>query len=52
VRDLTPPLVTGWDALAAFDLARAADLSWRTGRTVPVTPQRTESGVVYQISES
>jgi myo-inositol 2-dehydrogenase/D-chiro-inositol 1-dehydrogenase len=50
VRDGTPPLVTGWDALAAFDLARAADLSWRTGRTVPVEPQRTASGVVYQLS--
>jgi myo-inositol 2-dehydrogenase/D-chiro-inositol 1-dehydrogenase len=52
VRDGTPPLVTGWDALAAFDLARAADLSWRTGRTVPVMPQRTPSGVVYRVPDS
>lgn len=34
VRDGTPPLVTGRDALAAFDLALAADESWRTGRPV------------------
>jgi myo-inositol 2-dehydrogenase/D-chiro-inositol 1-dehydrogenase len=51
VRDGTPPLVTGWDALAAFDLARAADLSWRSGRTVPVEPQRTPSGVVYRVPD-
>jgi myo-inositol 2-dehydrogenase/D-chiro-inositol 1-dehydrogenase len=52
VRDGTPPLVTGWDALAAFDLARAADLSWRTGRTVAVEPQRTAPGVVvYRVPD-
>lgn len=34
VRDGTPPPVTGRDALAAFDLALAADESWRTGRPV------------------
>lgn len=28
------PRVTGQDALAAFDLARAADTAWREGRTV------------------
>jgi predicted dehydrogenase len=49
VLDGTPPLVTGWDALAAFDLARAAGLSWRTGRTVPVVPERTPDGVVYRV---
>jgi myo-inositol 2-dehydrogenase / D-chiro-inositol 1-dehydrogenase len=34
VRDGTPPLITGRDALAAFDLATAATESWRTGTTV------------------
>jgi predicted dehydrogenase len=34
VRDGTPPPVTGRDALAAFDLALAADESWRTGKPV------------------
>jgi inositol 2-dehydrogenase len=38
VRDGVPPLVTGHDALAAFDLARAAEQSWRTGRPVAVGP--------------
>jgi predicted dehydrogenase len=36
VRTGTPPRVTGRDALAAFDLAVAADESWRTGRPVAV----------------
>jgi predicted dehydrogenase len=49
VRDGTPPRVTGLDALAAFDLATAADLAWRTGRTVPVRPERTVDGVVYAL---
>jgi predicted dehydrogenase len=47
VRDGTPPRVTGIDALAAFDLARAAEESWRTGRPVSLTPRRTEAGVHY-----
>jgi myo-inositol 2-dehydrogenase / D-chiro-inositol 1-dehydrogenase len=47
VRDRTAPAVTGLDALAAFDLATAADLSWRTGRPVPVVPERRDGGVVY-----
>jgi inositol 2-dehydrogenase len=47
VRDDTEPRVTGLDALAAFDLATAADLSWRTGRTVRVVPERRDNGVVY-----
>jgi myo-inositol 2-dehydrogenase/D-chiro-inositol 1-dehydrogenase len=47
VRDDTEPAVTGLDALAAFDLATAADLSWRTGRAVPVVPERRDGGVVY-----
>lgn len=36
VRDRTTPRVSGADALAAFDLAEAADLSWRSGRSVAV----------------
>jgi myo-inositol 2-dehydrogenase/D-chiro-inositol 1-dehydrogenase len=44
----TPPAVGGEDALAAFDLARAADLSWREGRTVRLTPLRTADGVRYE----
>ncbi len=51
VRDGTPPQVTGWDALAAYDLARAADLSWRTGRTVRAEPRRTAVGVVYRVPD-
>jgi myo-inositol 2-dehydrogenase/D-chiro-inositol 1-dehydrogenase len=47
VRDDTDPAVTGLDALAAFDLATAADLSWRTGRAVPVVPERRDGGVIY-----
>jgi myo-inositol 2-dehydrogenase/D-chiro-inositol 1-dehydrogenase len=47
VRDDTAPEVTGLDALAAFDLATAADQSWRTGRTVRVVPERRDGGVVY-----
>jgi inositol 2-dehydrogenase len=47
VRDDTAPGATGLDALAAFDLATAADLSWRTGRAVPVVPERRDGGVVY-----
>jgi inositol 2-dehydrogenase len=47
VRDGTDPAVTGLDALAAFDLAGAADLSWRTGRAVPVVPERRDGGVIY-----
>ena len=38
VRDGVPPLVTGYDALAAFDLARAAERSWRTGQPVALEP--------------
>ncbi|MGH3377410.1 MAG: hypothetical protein ACRDP6_21990 [Actinoallomurus sp.] len=36
-----------WHTLAAFDLATAADLFWRTDRTVPVVPERRDVGVVY-----
>jgi inositol 2-dehydrogenase len=39
VRDGLPPRVTAYDALAAFDLAQAADRSWRSGRPVAVGPR-------------
>lgn len=51
VLDGTDPRVTGLDALAASDLARAADESWRSGRTVSVMPGRTDGGVVYGTQE-
>ena len=38
VLDGVPPAVTGTDALAAFDLARAAERSWRAGRPGARTP--------------
>jgi predicted dehydrogenase len=52
VRDGTPPGVTGRDALAAFDLAVAANWSWHSGRPVAVKPVPVEGGVVYKIEES
>lgn len=51
VRDGTAPRCTGQDALAAFDLAVAADRSWRSGRPVRVKPTSVEGGVVYEIKE-
>jgi inositol 2-dehydrogenase len=52
VRDGRAAQATGYDALAAFDLARAATQSWRSGRTVRVEPQRIDTGtgtrVVYR----
>jgi myo-inositol 2-dehydrogenase/D-chiro-inositol 1-dehydrogenase len=47
VLDGVPPRVTGADALAAFDLAGAADRAWRTGRTQVLTPVQTADGVDY-----
>jgi inositol 2-dehydrogenase len=41
------PAVGGVDALAAYDLAVAADLSWRTGRAVALDPRETPDGVDY-----
>jgi hypothetical protein len=38
VRGGTPPRCTGQDALAAFDLAVAADRSWRSGRPLTAKP--------------
>jgi inositol 2-dehydrogenase len=49
VRDGLPPKVTAYDALAAFDLAQAADRSWRSARAVTVEPQRTGTDVIYQV---
>jgi predicted dehydrogenase len=44
-----PPAVTAYDALAAFDLAHAAEKSWRSGRSVRVEHQRTGDGVTYTV---
>ena len=49
VRDDTPPRVTGLDGLAAFDLATAADLSWRRGQPVTLLPVRDADGVRYEV---
>jgi inositol 2-dehydrogenase len=49
VADGTPPRVTAYDALAAFDLAQAATLSWHLGRPVRLDPVRTAAGVIYQV---
>jgi inositol 2-dehydrogenase len=46
-----PPRVTAYDALAAFDLAQAADRSWRAGRPVPVEPRHTPAGVIYKVGD-
>ncbi len=51
VREDTAPAVTGLDALAAFDLATAAGLSWREGRAVRVVPERRDGGVVYAVDQ-
>jgi inositol 2-dehydrogenase len=51
IREGLPPEVTAYDALAAFDLAQAADRSWRSGRPVPVEPQRTPAGVTYKVGD-
>jgi inositol 2-dehydrogenase len=49
VRDDRPPRVTGLDALAAFDLAVAADRAWRSGRPVGVRPTRSDDGILYEV---
>jgi predicted dehydrogenase len=51
VLDGGTPGVTGLDALAAFDLARAAEESWRTGRTVALDLRSTGAGIVYSTRE-
>ncbi len=51
VRDGLPPRATGYDALAAFDLAQAASLAWRSGRTVRVEPQQVGPGVIYKVPD-
>lgn len=43
------PRSPAYDARAAFDLARAADLSWRQGRPVAVQPIRTGTDIVYKM---
>jgi myo-inositol 2-dehydrogenase/D-chiro-inositol 1-dehydrogenase len=49
VRDGLAPEPSANDALAAFDLARAAEESWRSGRTVTVAAERTGDGVRYLV---
>jgi predicted dehydrogenase len=51
VLDGGTPRVTGLDALAAFDLARAAEESWRTGRSIALNPRPDGAGVVYESRE-
>jgi predicted dehydrogenase len=50
-RDGAPARVTAHDALAAFDLARAAHESWRRGRTVTVEPRRSGDNVIYTVTQ-
>ncbi len=49
VRSGRPVAVDGWDALAAFTLASAADRSWRTGEPVRLDINRTGERVEYFI---
>lgn len=51
VRTGAPPPITGWDALAAFTLATAADQSWRTGRPVALNVDRSDGRVEYRIHD-
>jgi myo-inositol 2-dehydrogenase/D-chiro-inositol 1-dehydrogenase len=51
VRDGLAPEPSAADALAAFDLARAAEQSWREGRTVAVQAERTDDGVRYTVKQ-
>lgn len=39
------------DALAAFDLARAAGESWRWGRNVTVEPHRSGGNASYTVKQ-
>jgi myo-inositol 2-dehydrogenase/D-chiro-inositol 1-dehydrogenase len=48
VLDDLPPRVDGRDALAAFDLASAAALSFRTGKRVSTRAHRVDGGVLYE----
>lgn len=50
VRKGQPVAVDGWDALAAFTLATAADRSWRTGQPVRLDVERIGDRVRYGIS--
>jgi myo-inositol 2-dehydrogenase/D-chiro-inositol 1-dehydrogenase len=51
VRDDSAPRVTGRDALAAFELASAADASWRAGLPVALRALREPAGVRYEYDE-
>jgi myo-inositol 2-dehydrogenase/D-chiro-inositol 1-dehydrogenase len=51
VRDGLAPEPSAADALAAFDLARAAEQSWREGRTIAVHAERTDDGVRYTVKQ-
>jgi inositol 2-dehydrogenase len=49
VTENVAPRVGGLDALAAFDLARAAEQSWRSGRPIGLSPRPGDAGVVYEV---
>ena len=49
IRNGLPPRVTAYDALAAFDLARAAEQSWHRGRPVTVEPRQVGPDVIYAV---
>jgi inositol 2-dehydrogenase len=51
LREDRPVQVTGEDALAAFVLCQAADLSLRKGRGVRVNHEEREGRVLYQLAE-
>ena len=51
VRDGVAPEPSATDALAAFDLARAAEQSWREGHTIAVHAERTDDGVHYTVKQ-
>ena len=51
VRDGLAPEPSAADALAAFDLARAAEQSWRAGHTIAVHAERTDDGVRYTVKQ-
>ncbi|MEZ5218845.1 MAG: Gfo/Idh/MocA family oxidoreductase [Ilumatobacteraceae bacterium] len=49
VRNRRPVAVDGWDALAAFTLASAADRSWRSGEPVRLEIDRAGDRVEYSV---
>ncbi|MDP8958587.1 MAG: inositol 2-dehydrogenase [Actinomycetota bacterium] len=52
VRDDRPVAATGEDALAAFVLCRAADLSLRQGRSVKLQHEERDGRVIYQLADA